>query len=112
MQTILDLSYSKAKDYFLESKNYCNVQFPIYINFQPVLDYVKNKVGNNDLNTILKDKKQKPSDFESVNYQILFKKDESYTYRPLQLINPYLYYLLVKELTTKNHWKEDRKSVV
>ena len=106
MKTILDLTYSKAKGYFLESQNYCNVQFPVYINFQPVLNYVKNKVGNNDFDTILKDKKQKPSDFENVNYQILFKKDENYTYRPIQLINPFLYYLLVNELTTENHWKE------
>ena len=47
-----------------------------------------------------------PSEFENVNHQILVKKDAQYSYRPIQLINPYLYYLLVKEITSRNNWKE------
>ena len=34
MQTILDLSYSKARKYFLESQNYCNLQLPVYIDWK------------------------------------------------------------------------------
>jgi len=47
-----------------------------------------------------------PSDYENVNHKILFKKDAQYSYRPIQLINPYLYYLLVKAMTNKSSWKE------
>ncbi len=47
-----------------------------------------------------------PSDYENVNHKILVKKDSQYSYRPIQLINPYLYYLLVKAMTTKSGWKE------
>ena len=47
-QTILDLSYSKARKYFLESQNYCNLQLPVYIDFKPVLDYVQKTVDKKE----------------------------------------------------------------
>ena len=106
MKTVLDLSFSKAKKYFLESQNYCNIQLPVYIDFKPILDYVEGIVGKKDLNGILISNKSMPSEFENVNHQILVKKDAQYSYRPIQLINPYLYYLLVKEITSRNNWKE------
>lgn len=106
MKTILDLSYIKARRYFLESKNYCNMQFPVYIDFKPVLDYVQSIIGNKELKDILKDPKKMPSYYENVNHKILVKKDAQYSYRPIQLINPYLYYLLVKAITNRSTWKE------
>lgn len=106
MQTVLELSHEKARQYFLESQNYCNMQFPVYIDFQPVIDYVQNTIGNNKLKDILKVPKKMPSDYENVNHKILVKKDAKYSYRPIQLINPYLYYLLVKAMTNEGSWKE------
>lgn len=32
-----------------------------------------------------------------------------YAYRPIQMVNPYLYYLLVKILTNKGNWAELKK---
>lgn len=32
-------------------------------------------------------------------------KDGRYAYRPLQLVNPYLYYFLVREITKTSNWK-------
>lgn len=55
MKTILELSHIKARQYFLESQNYCNMQFPKYIDFKPVIEYVQNSVGNKELRDILKD---------------------------------------------------------
>ena len=43
---------------------------------------------------------------EGVNHSILVKKDAQYSYRPIQLINPFLYYLLVNALTNRSSWKE------
>lgn len=106
MKTILDLSYIKAKKYFLESQNYCSIQLPVYIDFKPVIDYVQNTVGTKELKEILKAPKKMPSGYENVNHKILVKKDAQYSYRPIQLINPYLYYLLVKAMTNKSSWKE------
>lgn len=74
MKTILDLSNVKAYQYFMESENYCNISFPVYINFKKILEYVESTVGNNELKTILKDSKKKPSAFENVNHTILMKK--------------------------------------
>ena len=112
MRTVLDLTNTEARCYFLESENYCSMQFPPYINFKPIIDYVEEKVGDTSLDKILKypnkgkHPKQMPSRFENVNYKILIKKDAQYTYRPIQLINPYLYYLLVRTMTTAENWKE------
>ena len=49
MKTILDLSNVKAYQYFMESENYCNISFPVYINFKKILEYVESTVGNNEL---------------------------------------------------------------
>lgn len=106
MKTILNLSYIKARQYFMESQNYCNMQLPVYVDFKPVLDYVQKVIGNRELNAILKDRKRMPSDMEGVNHSILVKKDAQYSYRPIQLINPFLYYLLVKAMTNRSGWKE------
>lgn len=106
MKTILDLSYTKARQYFMEPQNYCNMQLPVYIDFGPVLGYVQKVIGNKGLQAILKDKNKKPSDMEGVNHSILIKKDAQYSYRPIHLINPFLYYLLVKAMTNRSGWKE------
>lgn len=108
MRTILELSSVKARRFFLESENYCNMPFPLYIDFKPILAYVEKMVGKKGLKDILKDPKMKPSCYENVNYRILTKKDAEYTYRPIQLINPYLYYLLVKAMTTKGGVERDK----
>lgn len=93
----------------MEPENYCNVSFPVYISFKKILEYVERKVGNNELNAILKDSKKKPSAFENVNHTILMKKDGMYAYRPIQIANPYLYYLLVRILTNKGNWATLKK---
>lgn len=90
----------------MESQNYCNIQLPVYIDFKPVLNFVENTIGNKELKAILKDPKIMPSDMEGVNHSILIKKDTQYSYRPIQLINPFLYYLLVKAMTNRSSWKE------
>ena len=71
MQTVLELSYVKARRYFLESQNYCNMQFPVYLDFKPIIEYVQKIIGNKELKDILKDPKKKPSDYENVNHIIL-----------------------------------------
>mgnify|MGYP000461871977 CR=1 FL=1 len=70
---------------------------------------LQNTVGNKELKDILKDSKRMPSDYENV--KILVKKDAQYSYRPIQLINPYLYYLLVKAMTNRSSWKEIKEPI-
>jgi hypothetical protein len=74
-----------------------------------VLTYVEEKVGKKSFDEILKDKNKKPSEYEGVNHKLLIKKDANYMYRPIDVANPYLYYLLVKQITTKGNWKEIKR---
>lgn len=106
MKSILELSEVEARRYFMESSNYCSLELPKYIDFSKVLAYVEDKVGKKSLNTILKETKNKPSTYEGVNHKLLVKKDAKFTYRTIDIANPYLYYLLVIQLTTRDNWKE------
>ncbi|MDO4186064.1 MAG: RNA-directed DNA polymerase [Bacteroidales bacterium] len=109
MKTILEVSEVKAHRYFMEPENYCSLDIPRYINFKPILDYVEKKIGNKQLEEILKDINVKPSEYDDVNHKLLVKKDAKYTFRPIQIINPYLYYLMVKLITRSDNWKEIKK---
>ena len=75
MQTVLSLSPKQALEYFMDAEQYCSIALPSYINFQPILDYVKTTIGAKDLANCLKEEKQYPSKFDQVNYKILVNKD-------------------------------------
>ena len=109
MKSILELSEVKAYSYFMESSNYCSLDLPKYIDFSKVLSYVEKKVGKKQLEDILKTKKMMPSKYEGVNHRLLIKKDAKFTYRPIDVVNPYLYYLLVKQITTRGNWNEIKR---
>lgn len=109
MKSILELSEVKAYRYFMESSNYCSLDLPKYIDFSKVLTYVEGKVNKKSFEEILKNKEQKPSEYEGVNHRLLIKKDARFMYRPIDIANPYLYYLLVRQITTKSNWKEIKR---
>lgn len=109
MKSILELSAPKAYKYFMESSNYCSLDLPKYIDFSKVLTYVETTVGKKSFKEILKNKKKMPSDYEGVNHRLLIKKDAQFMYRPIDVANPYLYYLLVRQITTPGNWKEIKR---
>lgn len=104
MKSILELNGSSARKYLLESSSYCKINLPSYIDFTEILCFVKSKVGKRDWRSCLKDKDLKPSSYEGVNHQILVNKDGRYSYRRLQLANPYIYYMLVRTMTEESNW--------
>lgn len=104
MKPVLELTHQKALKFFMDAENYCSLSLPVYFNFQPVLDYVQKMVGKSDLDSCLKTAKVYPSNFDGVNYKMLINKDGRYAFRPLQIANPFLYYLLVRNITTKSNW--------
>lgn len=109
MKTVLDLSHTKALDYFLQSSNYCTLTLPKYFNFDKILNYVRNTVGSKDFIQCLENSKNKPSEYEEVNYSLLFNKGGRFAYRPLQLANPFLYYFLAREITKASNWSLIKK---
>lgn len=114
MKTVLDLSNKEAYDYFMSPDNYCNIPLPPYFKFEKLLKYVAKTIGKKDFANCQKKEvpagKTKavsiyPSAYSDTNYKTLFNKDGKYAYRPMQLINPYLYYFLVRYITEKNNWQ-------
>ena len=53
MQSILELSETKAYKFFMESSNYCSLDLPQYITFDKILSYVESTVGDKTLEDIL-----------------------------------------------------------
>jgi hypothetical protein len=101
MKTILDLSHTEVKQYFLKQESYCGIDLPKYFVFTTLLQELDNTINKRlfDLFT-----NKKPYDFEDVNYKFLNNKDGKYSYRPLQLIHPAIYVSLVKEITQEANW--------
>lgn len=106
MKSILELSEIEARRYFMESPNYCSLDLPGYIDFSKVLTYVEGIVGKKSLKDILKEVNKMPSEYEGVNHRLLVKKDAKFTYRPIDVANPYLYYLLVRQMTNRDNWED------
>lgn len=105
MKPIHKLDHDKAKTFFMRADNYCNVDLPKYVDFQPLLDKVDDKLKGNELSSWYSSS-LKPHDDDKVNYKLLGNKDSSYAWRPYELINPALYVDLVQLITTEQNWRE------
>jgi hypothetical protein len=101
MKTVLNISASEAKEFFLKQYNYCNINLPPYFDFQPLLDELNKAINNRPLKDI---KSKNPKDCEDANYKFYSNKDGAYSWRPLQLVNPAIYICLVDAIT--NAWTE------
>ncbi len=99
MKTILELSHTEAKQYFLKQESYCNIDLPKYFDFQPLLNALS-KIGS--IEGLPLDKAKKLDD---VNYKFLTNKDGMYAWRPFQLINPAIYIYLVNKITNEKNWE-------
>ena len=108
-KSITKLTSPEARKYVMEPKNYCTLDLPDYVNFKPVLEFVEKAVGDTAFGTLLKNDAVKPRDYEEVNHKLLIKKDAKYTFRPIQITNPYIYFLLVRTITDKWKWSEIKK---
>lgn len=114
-KNLLDLSHTKAREFFLREKNYLSLDLPLYFQFSSLLRNLSKKLekikrdGSNDslifqLEQFCSGKK--PGNYEGVNYKILNNKDGAYSWRAHQLIHPFLYVQLVHIITEEEHWNE------
>ena len=102
VKNVLSLSSKEAIEYFMNADQYSTFELPEYFKFQPVLDYVRKKIGNKKYENCLS---ADPCMLTDVNQEILFNKDGKYAIRPLSLVNPYLYYFLVRDICDKKNWE-------
>lgn len=111
LDTILDLTSSEARAFFLAENSYCNFSLPLYFNFQPLLNKLSNsneipKCLPKDKNGNVYTSRFKPLEQEAVNYLLYTNKDGKLAWRPLELINPAAYVYLVNIITEKNSWNQ------
>ncbi len=113
MTSILNLSSSDARQYFLKEESYFNFDLPSYFAFENLLQAVSAEIGGRDLSTLYstytdrrgKTKSNSPSKFEDVNYKFLSNKDGKFAWRPFQLIHPALYVSLINKITEQANWE-------
>lgn len=100
---ILNLSSEDAKKFFLNSKSYCELDLPKYINFQELLNKISEEMKDKYYTEI---KESNPENYDDINYIIFNNKDGGYDWRPFQIINPVMYISLVNLITKEENWKE------
>ena len=105
MTSIINLSNIKARQHLLSAESYSNVDLPKYVDFQPILDAVDQKLTDKRLSDWYQSSFL-PHDDEKVNYRLLGNKDGSYGWRPYELVHPALYVDIVHLLTTPENWQE------
>ncbi len=102
-KNVLSLSHQEALDFFMKSEQFHGFELPEYFDFDVVLNYVKETIGNRPYEDCLTD--TPPSDLPDVNLDILLNKDGHYAVRPLILANPFLYYFLAREICCPSGWE-------
>ncbi|HCH34023.1 MAG: Magnesium/nickel/cobalt transporter CorA [Candidatus Saccharibacteria bacterium GW2011_GWC2_48_9] len=105
MKNIYQIDHKQARTFFITADNYCNVDLPKYVNFQPLLDEVDTKLEGHDLSS-WHSSSLKPHDDDKVNYRLLGNKDSDYAWRPYELINPAIYVDIVHLITNEQNWYE------
>ena len=113
IKLLINMDEKEAKEFFLEGKNYCNLDLPKYFNFDNMLKDVDKRLKDYSYNTT-NNATKKFSDVMNrdmlkntePNYKIFANKDGELDWRPYQLIHPLLYYYLITVITEENNWNE------
>lgn len=106
-KNILSLKSEEILDFFMKSEQYHSVELPEYFDFDDVLNYVRESIGERKYEDCVAH--VKPDDLPNVNLDILLNKDGHYAVRPLILANPFLYYFLAREVCNPSGWDAIRK---
>lgn len=112
--TILSLSAEDARKFFLRKESFCNIDLPLYFDFQPILNNLLKKIGdkqwpeckfNHGLSKKEYNPAKEPNNIDDINHKFFYNKDGRFSWRPLQIINPSIYVFLVLEITKEENWK-------
>ncbi len=102
VKTIFDLSADEALDFLMQNDRYVTTEMPEYLNFDPVLAFAREHIADTSIDKCMKD--INPENMSDANYDIMLNKDGRYAVRVLSLSNPFLYYMLAREICTPEHW--------
>lgn len=102
VKTIFELSADEALDFLMQNDQYVTTEMPEYLDFDPVLTFAREHIADTPIDKCVKD--VTPEDMAEANYDIMLNKDGRYAVRVLSLSNPFLYYMLAREICTPEHW--------
>ncbi|MBE2160249.1 RNA-directed DNA polymerase, partial [Staphylococcus argenteus] len=105
LKLITEMSNKEARAFLLKSQSYCSIDLPGYFNFDCILEEINNKfekINENNVKNYVKMNNLKEQD--DINCKIYANKDGNFDWRPLEIINPYLYIYLVRYLTRTDVW--------
>ena len=110
-RSVLELSASEARSFFLKSESYCKMDLPAYFVFDDLLRFISERIGDRNPDDFYDRSEFKSLSLSSdeINHAIFSNKDGKYAWQRLQLINPFLYVSLVREITEENHWEAIKK---
>ncbi len=99
---VIELSADEALDFLMQNDQYVTTEMPEYLDFDPVLTFAREHIADTSIDKCVKD--VTPEDMAEANYDIMLNKDGKYAVRVLSLSNPFLYYMLAREICTPEHW--------
>ena len=104
-KNILEFNRKEARNFFLKSESYCNLELPEYIDMgQMVRGFLYSVLNGNISWDKIKKDGVSPKDLSDVNYILFTNKDAHYEWRKFQFIHPIFYLLLVDLITQEENW--------
>lgn len=100
---IIDLEGQEALSAFMSNDFYCTTELPEYFDFTGVLEYAAKSIGDKTLAQCAAEETD-PQTLSDVNLNVLTNKDGKYAVRPLTLANPFLYYMLARDICSAKSW--------
>lgn len=100
-RSVLHLSASQARAFFLKHDSYCNLDLPPYFQFDSLLSAVSKAAAGWKCT---KPERRNARNLDDVNYTVLSNKDGRFAWRPIQLCHPLLYVDLVHQITEPGTW--------
>lgn len=97
------MKHLEAREFFLKSSSYVNINLPSYFNFDSVIKRACEKLKDRSLVDLSKTKSSL-SNTETVNYTLLVNKGSNYAWRPLKVLHPIPYVDLVNTITKEDSW--------
>lgn len=100
---IVDLPAKDALSALMSNDAYCTTELPEYFDFSGVLQYAAESVGGKALEQCV-NAECMPEVLHGVNLDVITNKDGRYAVRPLTLANPFLYYMLARDICSEKAW--------
>lgn len=102
-RSVLKMKNYQARKFFLKNENYCDLRLPAYFRFDELLDEIASATEGKSILDFCHEKRMVKK-FDDINHVLFNNKDGKYAWRPMSLIHPFIYVLLVNAITEEEAW--------